>query len=137
MAAANVALGAAAFVTLSEEDNRGTNKTGELRMLEVSREEVRKRVDDNDRGLRRLQHQALLCLDVYIWEPICTGIRFLQLVVIFVPVILTVPALWIGRRYPDHGNERSGTLWWYSFLVWSMECAGPAFIKVPTPQSEK
>jgi aarF domain-containing kinase len=50
--------------------------------------------------------------------------------VIFVPVILSVPAIWFGRRHSDKDGERSGTLWWYGFLVRSMELAGPAFIKL-------
>ena len=56
--------------------------------------------------------------------------RFLPLVIIFVPVIVTIPAIWIGARRVDRDNERSGTLWWYGFLVSSMEKAGAAFIKV-------
>ena len=86
-------------------------------MLEVSREEIRKKVDSNDQGLSRIVHQILLSIDLYVIEPLCTGFRFLQLVVIFVPVIATVPAIWIGRRNPDRDNERSGSLWWYAFLV--------------------
>jgi aarF domain-containing kinase len=101
-----------------------------MRMLQVSREEIAKRVADDDTGLRRIRHQIVLFLDLYIWEPLCTGVRFLQLATIFVPVILTVPVIWVGRRQPEHDNERSGTLWWYGFLVQAMEWAGPAFIKV-------
>lgn len=130
MAAANVALAAAAFVELTEEKNTGPEETTEKRMLQVSREEIRKTVRDSDTGLTRARHQVVLFLDLYIWEPICTGIRFLQLAAIFVPVILTVPAIWIGRRQPPRENERSGTLWWYGFLVKAMEWAGPAFIKL-------
>jgi aarF domain-containing kinase len=130
MAAVNgVVLGAAAFVQLSE-DNGGTDQTSEQRMLHVSRDEIKKKVDENDRSVTWLWHEAALCLDLYIREPICTGIRFLQLVVIFVPVILAVPAIWIGKQLPDRDNERMGTLWWYGFLVQAMEWAGPAFIKV-------
>lgn len=99
-------------------------------MLEVSRAEIRKTAGENDGTLGWLRRRVIVCLDVYIWEPICTGFRFLQLVVIFVPVILAVPAIWVGRRVPERDNERSGTLWWYEFLVQAMEWAGPAFIKV-------
>ena len=37
-----------------------------------------------------------------------------------------------ARRYlhKDKDDERSGTLWWYSFLVHSMERSGAAFIKL-------
>ncbi|KAL7792313.1 hypothetical protein V8C43DRAFT_283083 [Trichoderma afarasin] len=124
------ALGTGAFIQLAQTDNGGTEQTGELRMLEASRDEIRKTIDDNDRGISRVVQQILLFWDVYIWEPICTGTRFLHLVVIFVPVILSVPAIWFGRRHPDKDGERSGTLWWYGFLVKSMELAGPAFIKL-------
>jgi aarF domain-containing kinase len=128
--ASGALLGTAAFIKLSEKSNDGTEQTAEGRMLQASREELEKTVDEDKRGLSRFAQQVIIFLDVYIWEPICTGVRFCQLVVIFVPVILSVPAIWIGRRQPDHDNERSGTLWWYNFLVWAMEAAGPAFIKV-------
>lgn len=130
MAAGNVALGAAAFVELSGDENGDSKDTAEKRMLQVSRDEIKKKVDDDYTGFRRLRHQIVLYLDLYIWEPICTGFRFLQLVAIFVPVILTVPAIWVGGRRPNRNNERAGTIWWYAFLVKAMERAGPAFIKV-------
>ena len=66
----------------------------------------------------------------YIYEPIATGLRFIQLVVLFVPVFVTIPLVYIGARDPERDNERSGTLWWYSFLVRQMERAGATFIKV-------
>lgn len=130
MAAGNGALATAAFVQIAEEDNTGTEKTSETRMLEVSRDEIKKVLNDDDTGLTRLRHRIVLFLDLYIWEPICTGARFLQLAVIFVPVLLAVPIMWIGRRHPDRDNERTGTLLWYKFLVKAMEWAGPSFIKV-------
>lgn len=66
----------------------------------------------------------------YIYEPIATGLRFIQLVVMFVPIFVTIPVVYIGARDPKRDNERSGTLWWYSFLVRQMERAGATFIKV-------
>jgi aarF domain-containing kinase len=45
-------------------------------------------------------------------------------------VIVTIPVIWLGQRQADKDDERSGTLWWYGFLVSSMERAGAAFIKV-------
>lgn len=99
-------------------------------MLAASREEIAKKLHDDDTGFSRFRHGIVLYLDLFIWEPICTGLRFLHLVVIFVPVIVSVPALWLGPRNKNRDNERSGTLWWYKFLVKSMERAGPAFIKV-------
>ncbi|KAI1846232.1 hypothetical protein JX266_007757 [Neoarthrinium moseri] len=129
--AQGIALGTAAFVKLAEKDNAGTEKTSEARMLEVSRKEIEKNKDDtSSSALTRLGHNIIYYLDVYLWEPLWTGVRFLQLAAIFVPVIITVPAIWIGNRQPNRDNERSGTLWWYGFLVQAMEWAGPAFIKL-------
>lgn len=124
------ALGTAAFVKLSEEDAGASGQTVELRMLEASRAEIAKELDAEDRGLSRLRHRIVLFLDLYIWEPLCTGARFLHLAAIFVPVLLAVPVIWFGKKQKDRDNERSGTLFWYSFLVKGMEWAGPAFIKV-------
>ncbi|KAL8652618.1 MAG: hypothetical protein Q9226_004189, partial [Calogaya cf. arnoldii] len=118
----------AAFVRLSEEDN-GDGKTPEEHMLEASREELRKAVPDSAHGLTRLWRNIFLFLDLYIYEPIATGFRFLHLAIIFLPVIGTIPVIWLGRRVKERDGERAGTLWWYNFLVRSMERAGPAFIK--------
>lgn len=130
--AQGVALGTAAFIKLSEKDetDEKTDLTSEERMLQVSREEIRKSKDETSGFFTRCRNNITYYADVYFWEPICTGVRFLHLVVIFVPVILTVPAIWIGSRQPDRDNERTGTIWWYGFLVQAMEWAGPAFIKV-------
>ena len=128
--AAAASLSPAVFVQLSEKDNGGTEQTSEGRMLEASRAEIQKKVDDDVQGFRRVRQSVLLFLDLYVWEPICTGLRFLHLVVIFVPVMVAVPAIWFGRRQKGRDGERSGTLWWYGFLVRGMERAGPAFIKV-------
>ncbi|KAL8820631.1 MAG: hypothetical protein Q9191_007477, partial [Dirinaria sp. TL-2023a] len=119
----------AAFVQLSEEDN-GDGKTPEEHMLEASRAEIEKSVPDSVHGLRRAWESFHYVIDTCVWEPLATGFRFLHLVIIFVPVITALPIVWFGRRRKDRGDERSGTLWWYSFLVHSMEKAGPAFIKL-------
>ena len=125
-----VGLSPLAFVQMSEKDNEGTEQTTEGRMLQASRDEIKKEVSSDVHGVRRFRDHIIVFVDLYIWEPICTGLRFLHLVVIFVPVMVSVPAIWLGRRDPQRDGERSGTLWWYSFLVKSMERAGPAFIKV-------
>lgn len=100
-------------------------------MLEASRAEIDEFVPEflvgpNKTVLRKIW----LFLDNWIIEPMFTGFRFLHLVIIFVPVIIAIPAIWLGSKDPKRDNERSGTLWWYGFLVGSMERAGAAFIKV-------
>ena len=123
------ALTPAAFVEISEED-KDDGKTGEMHMLEASREEISKKVPDHVHGLRRLYRTVFYVFDQYLYEPLATTFRFFHLVLIFVPVIVAVPIVWLGRRRKAQDHERSGTIWWYSFLVSSMERAGPAFIKL-------
>ncbi|ROT42614.1 ABC1-domain-containing protein [Sodiomyces alkalinus F11] len=91
---------------------------------------MHKTIRHDDGVLSKLWHGLVIVVDRYIVEPFCTALRFLHLVGIFVPVIVAVPAIWFGPRQPDRDNERSGTLWWYGFLVQAMEWAGPAFIKL-------
>lgn len=76
---------------------------------------------------------------MWIMEPIGTVLRFLKLVLIFGPVILASPMLLVGtttHRTRRKGGllvqegERWGAVWWYGFLVRSMEKAGPTFIKL-------
>lgn len=122
-------LSPAAFVQITEE-KLDDGQTAESHMLEISREEIRKKIPDDVHGLNRFFRSIFFVLDQYVYEPIATSLRFLHLVVIFVPVIVTIPVIWLGRRKKDRDNERTGTLWWYGFLVTSMERAGPAFIKV-------
>jgi aarF domain-containing kinase len=129
---ATAPLSPAAFVALSQgsDDGEHDGKTGEERMLEQSRAELDDHVPRVLEGSHKWRRNVYFFVDIYIWEPICTTIRFFHLFIIFVPVILTVPAIWIGVRVKDRDDERSGTLWWYGYLVWSMEQAGAAFIKV-------
>lgn len=122
-------LSPAAFIKLSQDEHKD-GKSGEEQMLEASREEIEKKVPDDIHGMKRFFSSIWVVLDLYIYEPIATSLRFLHLVIIFVPVIITVPAIWLGKRQRKRDNERNGTLWWYGFLVSSMERAGPAFIKV-------
>ncbi|KAL3706698.1 hypothetical protein TMatcc_007711 [Talaromyces marneffei ATCC 18224] len=121
------ALGPGAFMELAEKN--GEEETGENHMLEASRQEIRKTVSEDARGFTRLKQEVHVFFYCYVYEPIATGFRFLHLAIIFLPVLVTVPVIWIGSRNPDRNNQRWGTLWWFDFLVKSMERAGPAFIK--------
>lgn len=126
------ALTPAALVSISEShDSDEDGRTGEQTMLDASRQEIDHAlpewVADSNHGVRR---GIYVFLDTWVMEPVATGFRFLHLLVIFVPVFLTVPAIWMGARLNERDGERSGTLWWYGFLVKSMERAGAAFIKL-------
>ncbi|KAJ5096235.1 hypothetical protein NUU61_005591 [Penicillium alfredii] len=122
-------LAPSAFLKLAE-DASDHEMTGEMQMLEASRKEIRKVVPANARGLARLGQSLWVFWYCYIYDPIATGFRFIHLAVIFLPVIATVPAIWVGRRLQNQNGTRTGTLWWYQFLVKAMERAGPAFIKL-------
>ncbi|KAH1339721.1 hypothetical protein KXV68_005833 [Aspergillus fumigatus] len=112
------------------EKGDGHNKTGEMQMLEISRQEIRKSVSEDAQGLMKLCEELFVFWYCYIYDPIATGFRFVHLAIVFVPVIITAPAIWFGRRLDDGKGERAGAVWWYGFLVRSMERAGPAFIKL-------
>ena len=124
------ALAPAAFVSIGQKGDGDDGKTGEQQMLEASRKELEEHVPKRLQNSKRVRKGIYFFLEDWIIEPIATGFRFLHLVIIFVPVILTIPAIWIGKRQKERSNERSGTIWWYGHLVWSMERAGAAFIKV-------
>jgi len=120
-------LSPAAFIEISEEEGEDT---AEERMLHASRQELAEYVPERLRGSRKIRVSIWKFFDTWIIEPIATGFRLLHLIIIFVPVIVTIPAVYLGQRQKDKDNERTGTLWWYEFLVHSMERAGAAYIKV-------
>lgn len=124
------ALSPLAFVGIANDKSTNGDKTHEEAMLEVSRKELKEQVPKVLQHSTKYRRGIYFFIEDYIIEPIATGFRFLHLVIIFVPVIVTIPVIWLGQKQTDRDNERSGTLWWYSFLVSSMERAGAAFIKV-------
>ncbi|KAJ5806976.1 hypothetical protein N7474_010568 [Penicillium riverlandense] len=124
-----VALSPTAFLKLAE-DTTDNEKTGEMQMLEASRAEVRKTVPADAHGLSKFCRSVYVFWYCYIYDPIATGFRFLHLAFIFIPVVVTVPAIWLGPRVRTKDGARTGTIWWYKFLVNAMERAGPAFIKL-------
>lgn len=69
----------------------------------------------------------------YIWEPLLTARRFIHLFYLFLPVILSVPMLLVGRPDPKLEGDRWGAVWWYGYLTSQMQRAGPTFIKVCIP----
>ncbi|KAI9300044.1 hypothetical protein BJ944DRAFT_257988 [Cunninghamella echinulata] len=76
----------------------------------------------------RLLHSFLRFLDEWLLEPILTLRRLLHILLLFTPVIITSPAIFLGS--PVNDNDKSGTIWWYGFIAAQMEKAGPSFIKL-------
>ncbi|CAE6387243.1 unnamed protein product [Rhizoctonia solani] len=88
------------------------------------------RIDSPYESQTSLLSQLQEFLRSRIWEPIRTGFRFLHLVVIFTPVILTAPMILVGPPEDRYGGDRWGAIWWYGLLVKAMQRAGPTFIKL-------
>ncbi|KAK9483286.1 ABC1 family-domain-containing protein [Lipomyces starkeyi] len=65
-----------------------------------------------------------------IYDSMATWLRFLHLVIIFVPVIAGSPMILFGHKISTSENETTGALRWYQLLIKSMERAGPTFIKL-------
>ena len=76
-------------------------------------------------------------------EPLATASRFLYLLALFLPVLVTSPVVLLEyielahprkrRKRRKDGTlitERASTIWWYKLLVSSTQKAGPTFIKV-------
>ncbi|KAK2779442.1 hypothetical protein FQN52_002456 [Onygenales sp. PD_12] len=127
------ALTPAAFLDLASNGSSPSSPpdtTAESEMLTASREEAKRVIPDDVHGLVRFCRAVYILIDQYVIEPVATAMRFLHLVAIFVPVLVAVPVIWVGRRDRSRDNERWGTLWWYGFLVRGMERAGAAFIKL-------
>jgi aarF domain-containing kinase len=113
-----------------EEESNETLETLLLNQSEDERKEQAYGVNKERHLIYRIFKHINVAFVKYVYEPIATGLRFIQLVFIFVPVTATVPIIFLGSRDEEHDNERSGTLWWYALLVKQMERAGPTFIKV-------
>lgn len=123
--------GTAAAASAAPEESDGGDAL-EKCMLEASERDrkARSAIPEDLSLIRKLVRSSVLFVVDYIIEPIATGYRFITLVAIFAPVILAVPCVYLGGRLSDKSVERTGTLWWYGFLVRSLERAGPTFIKV-------
>lgn len=110
----------------------GPEMTVEQLMLEVSQQErYDARIPSKEAPVyMQWAHRIRWVMVRYIIEPVATGWRLLTLVAIFGPVVVSIPVVWMGRRVEGRSGEREGMLWWYWYLVWSLERAGPTFIKV-------
>lgn len=107
--------------------------TNEERLLEESEQEWQELHNeiDTQRGIfYRAWRTVAIPMRKWIFEPLATTFRFVHLILIFAPVLLSIPIIFLGQRQRDHDNERSGSLLWYQFLVHQMERAGPTFIKL-------
>lgn len=125
------------------------DQTREEALYQASRTEL----EDAARGLDKENASFL-----YIWyknivrwfyklcyNPVATSLRFIQLALLFGPVLITFPIVLVGPKVAlgmnrlygiieddvsPSSKDRVGAIWWFKYLTWTMEMAGPSFIKV-------
>lgn len=64
----------------------------------------------------------------YVYEPIVTFGRFVELSVIFLPVLALYPITYFGKT--NKIGERAGAMLWYKLLRYAAEYGGASFIKL-------
>ncbi|KAI5965640.1 uncharacterized protein KGF55_001002 [Candida pseudojiufengensis] len=79
-----------------------------------------------------ISYRLIFAFQDYVLDPIVTFSRFLQLSCIFLPVLLSSPICWFGRKHKTENGDyvRTGATLWYRYLRWSAEQAGASFIKL-------
>ncbi|KAI5955227.1 hypothetical protein KGF54_001788 [Candida jiufengensis] len=79
-----------------------------------------------------ISYKLVFAFEDYIIDPIITFSRFIHLSFIFLPVLLTSPICWFGRKHKTEDGDyvRTGASLWYRYLRWSAEQAGASFIKL-------
>lgn len=94
-------------------------------------DEARKKKTTKGPMIFRLFFKIKFFLTDYVWDPVKTISRFLELSAFFLPVLLSSPICWFGRREQNNGNNlRSGAKIWFKYLRWTAEMAGASFIKL-------
>ncbi|EDU51411.1 hypothetical protein PTRG_08492 [Pyrenophora tritici-repentis Pt-1C-BFP] len=98
-AAGGAILSPLAFVDVAHKKTDNGEQTHEEAMLEASRKELDEQVPHALRNSSKYRRGIYFFIEDYIIEPIATGFRFLHLVIIFVPVIVTIPlGQWAASR---------------------------------------
>ncbi|KAK6200159.1 putative ABC1 family protein, mitochondrial precursor [Scheffersomyces amazonensis] len=76
-------------------------------------------------------YHICFAINDYIIDPIITFSRFIELSIIFLPVLISSPICYFGRRDRNSSEHmRSGAKLWFWYLRWSAEIAGASFIKL-------
>lgn len=86
--------------------------------------------------VKRWFFRCKFAIDDYIIDPLITFSRFIELSLILLPVLITVPICWFGSKTVTTNSKnvteetKSGATLWYKYLRWSAELAGASFIKL-------
>lgn len=116
--------------------------TFEMGLYLSSQQEIQERIQEvRSKKLKRSHNVVTLywkklyyIIKDNVVEPIFTIFRFLELSMIFVPVLLVYPISFLGKRQLVEGDETtmetSCSLLWFKILRKALEWAGPSFIKL-------
>lgn len=102
----------------ADKDPKGKTRTEKL--LEISR----KQLDDEINAIGKRKGPLISWILLNLWQPLLTWLRFVQLFALFAPVLLL--ALPIAVSLCTHSYR----LFWYRYLVMTLQAAGPSFIKL-------
>lgn len=79
----------------------------------------------------RVYYHLKYAITDYVVDPCITIARFLELTLLFLPLLLSAPMCWIGHKDRNSGDRvRSGARLWFAFVRWTAEQAGASFIKL-------
>lgn len=116
--------------------------TFEMGLYLTSQRELQQNIEEARQRKLKKSHNILSYCSRKIWyiikdellEPIFTLLRFLELSVIFIPVLMVYPISFFGRHHrsnnDEFASETAGSLLWYKILRKALEIGGPSFIKL-------
>lgn len=116
--------------TLTPDPSQSTFEMG----LFVASQKEKERIEDEYRNERRNRKYTGWLFKIgfimqdYVYEPIVTFGRFLELSCIFFPVFLVYPITFFGKTTKT--GDRTGALLWYWLLRHAAELGGASFVKL-------
>ncbi|OWB81342.1 kinase activity protein [[Candida] boidinii] len=120
--------------TLEADPNEETFEMGlyvsSQRQLEEEENSIRKSKTESGNKFLQIYYRINYFLIDKIFEPIITIGRFIELTIIFLPILLLCPISYFGKKNHEKSGERSGTLIWFKYIRISAELAGASFIKL-------
>ncbi|EAZ63956.2 hypothetical protein PICST_52708 [Scheffersomyces stipitis CBS 6054] len=113
-------------------------ETYELGLYQSSQKEEHDRLEqhrsqrlNHDNVAVRIIYYVKYTIEDYVIDPLVSVARFVELSLIFLPVLVASPLCWFGRRDLRTGKTvRSGAQIWFAYLRWSAEVAGASFVKL-------
>ena len=116
--------------TLTPDPDQATFEMGlyVASMKEKEEDEVRFREERTSRKFTGWLFKVRFFLQDYLYEPLFTCGRFLELSVIFLPVFIVYPITFFGKT--NKYGERFGATIWYKLLRIAAELGGASFIKL-------